>query len=165
MSGHLFVCGHISAWPIESIFGLIVGRFRISNGGALPHVTVGRLDDSMMPSRVSEITAPRCRTVRHQFPVESVWLEYTICVFSASTCFSHSNALTHSADRARNWGITIMASEQWSLTTLIHCMYSDEPIVFVYTTLLVGVLSDANLHFIVQMFPLARMQFRTIQDI
>ena len=29
---------------------------------------------------------------------------------------------------------------------------------------LVGVLSDVNLHFIVQMFPLARIQFRTIQD-
>ena len=30
---------------------------------------------------------------------------------------------------------------------------------------IVGVLSDKNLHFIVQLFPLAQMQFRTIQDI
>ena len=29
---------------------------------------------------------------------------------------------------------------------------------------IVGVLSDVNLQFIVQMFPLARIQFRTIQD-
>ena len=30
---------------------------------------------------------------------------------------------------------------------------------------LVGVLSDVNLHFIVQTYPLARMKFMTIQDI
>ena len=31
-------------------------------------------------------------------------------------------------------------------------------------TTIVGVLSDVNLHFIVQAYPLARMKFRTIQD-
>ena len=51
-------------------------------------------------------------------------------------------------------------------TTKIRLFNTNVKSVLLYgAEALVGVLSDVNLHFIVHMFPLAHMQFRTIQDI
>ena len=74
------------------------------------------------------------------FHVISVLFQCHIITFSIPSCYIDSSH-----------GMSHCLLTGWTLISNI--------------VLIVGVLSDVNLHFIVQMFPLARMQFRTIQVI